>query len=231
MSENENTSKIIRGNKGSNEAMTQLSSNINESVLETKFQLPQIINDVIPNTKLRRHVSKIELNRKMTMKMSLNKISASNPIIKTSELEEKSASFNLKPQYQKNLKSTSSETNKNKSYLNPKEKYYRKLLPLEYIKIKIIKKSSILEMLKPHQIERIMENLGHDNKNLKPKNPRMNLAHKITNYYNELVYNSTTPIYNNKISNPYMNLSNIDKNKCKNDYLEYTKSENIIDYA
>jgi hypothetical protein len=209
-------SKIKRGNKEFDETMMQSSFNNNECVLETEFQLPQIINDVIPNTKLKRHVSKIELNRKMTM--SLNKISASTSNIKTSELKEKSPSPNQNPAHQKNIKNIHSGTNKNKADFTPKEKYYRKLLPLEYIKLKITKKDSILDWLKPQQIERIMENLGHDNKNLKPKKPRKNLAHKITDFYNESVYNSITRIYKGKTSNPFMQLPKIDLKNSINDY-------------
>lgn len=193
----------------------QYSTNFNKRILETTFQLPQIIKDIIPYEKMLRRESKIEINRKLSMLITKNTKSTSN-------LKNPSPKNPLKcpqiPKLKHKLYNSFSESNLNKPSSFFKDKIKKKLLPLEYIKINISKKSSLLQSLKPLQIEKIMENLGHDNKYIKPKNRGINLSHKISDFFNGSVYNSTT------------NANKIQKHQGINELPAIDKEKNLTDY-
>lgn len=193
----------------------QYSTNFNKRILETTFQLPQIIKDIIPYEKMLRRESKIEINRKLSMLITKNTKSTSN-------LKNPSPKNPLKcpqiPKLKHKLYNSFSESNLNKPSSCFKDKIKKKLLPLEYIKINISKKSSLLQSLKPLQIEKIMENLGHDNKYIKPKNRGINLSHKISDFFNGSVYNSTT------------NANKIQKHQGINELPAIDKEKNLTDY-
>ncbi|OMJ69164.1 hypothetical protein SteCoe_33181 [Stentor coeruleus] len=188
----------------------QYSTNINKRILETTFQLPQIIKDIIPYEKMLRRESKIEINRKISMLVVKNSKS-------TSTLKKPSKCPQM-PKIKQKLCNSYSESNSNKPLSSLKAKIKKKMLPLEYVKINISKKNSLLQSLKPIQVGKIMENLGNHNKNIKSINTCISPSHKISDFFNESVYNSTANVNKIQKHQGITELPPIDKEKNLTDY-------------